>query len=135
AAAAKLGRRAVLLVGRDRRNLPTTPLPAGAIAADYAPFSEIFPRAAAIVHQGGAGTTAQAMRSGRPMLFVPFAHDQPDNAARVIRLGVARQVSRRQYHAKKVASELRKLLEEPSYAARAQDVGRRVQSEDGVSAA
>src|SRR5947208_14906036 len=106
----------------------------GMVAAEYAPFSEIFPRASAIVHQGGAGTTAQALRSGRPMLFVPYAHDQPDNAARAIRLGVARQVGREQYRAKKVAAELRKLLDDPRYLARAQDVSHRVQPEDGVLA-
>jgi len=105
ASAAELGRRAVLLIGRDPRNAHGEPLPDGVIAADYAPFSEIFPRASAIVHQGGAGTTAQALRSGRPMLFVPFSHDQPDNAARVIRLGIARQIDRTEYRAKKVTAE------------------------------
>src|SRR6185436_6166855 len=110
AAAAELGQRAVLLIGRDPRNAPREPLPDGVQAAGYAPFSELFSRASAIVHQGGVGTTAQALRAGRPMLFVPFAHDQPDNAARVIRLGVARQIDRQQYRAKKVAAELRKLL-------------------------
>ncbi len=134
AAAAELGRRAVLLIGKDPRNAPHQPLPDGVIAAEYAPFSEIFPRACAIVHQGGAGTTAQALRSGRPMLFVPYAHDQPDNAARAIRLGVARQVGRQQYRAKKVAGELRKLLDDPRYRARALEVSRRIQSEDGVAA-
>jgi len=135
ASAAELGRRAVLLIGRDPRNAHGEPLPDGVIAADYAPFSEIFPRASAIVHQGGAGTTAQALRSGRPMLFVPFSHDQPDNAARVIRLGVARQIDRTEYRAKKVAAELRKLLDDPSCADKAQEAGRKIRSEDGVSAA
>jgi len=135
AAAVKLGRRAVLLIGRDPANVPAAPLPPGIIAAEYAPYSEIFPRAAAIVHQGGAGTTAQALRSGRPMLVVPFAHDQPDNAARVERLGVARQISRRAYRADRVASELRKLLDRPSYTARSAEVGRQIRSEDGVSMA
>lgn len=129
-AAAELGRRALLLVGREPANRP-----AGIPAFDYAPFSDVFPRAAAIVHQGGVGTTAQALRSGRPMLVVPFAHDQPDNAARAVRLGVARQVTRKQYQARRVAAELRTLLENPDYAARAVEVGRRIQAEDGVSAA
>jgi UDP:flavonoid glycosyltransferase YjiC (YdhE family) len=43
-------------------------LPEGVVAVDYAPFSELFPRAAVIVHHGGIGTTGLAMRSGRPML-------------------------------------------------------------------
>jgi rhamnosyltransferase subunit B len=71
-AAKLLGRRAVLLVGKDPRNRPAS-LPDGLVAFDYAPFSELFSRAAVIVHQGGIGTTAQAMRSGRPMLVMPYA--------------------------------------------------------------
>jgi rhamnosyltransferase subunit B len=134
AAAAELGRRAVLLVGQDPRNAPNQ-LPAGVIASEYAPYSEIFPRAAAIVHQGGVGTTAQALRSGRPMLVMPYAHDQPDNAARAVRLGVARQIGRAHYRASRVAAELRKLLDDPRYAARAAEVGRQIQGEQGVSAA
>jgi rhamnosyltransferase subunit B len=134
-AAAALDRRAVLLVGRDPANRSPESLPPGVAAFDYAPFSEIFPRAAVIVHQGGVGTTAQALRSGRPMLVVPFAHDQPDNAARAVRLGVARQLSRAQYQSHRVAAELRRLLDDPSYTANAAEVARRIQSEDGVSAA
>ena len=57
-------------------------LPKGVVAFDYAPFSLLFPRAAAIVHHGGIGTTGQAMRSGRPSLVMPCAWDQPDNAER-----------------------------------------------------
>ena len=53
-------------------------------AFGYAPYSGLFPRCSAIVHQGGVGTTAQAMRSGRPMLVVPFGFDQHDNAVVVL---------------------------------------------------
>jgi len=70
AATKLLGRRAVLLVGKDPRNRPAS-LPDGVVAFAYAPYSELFPRAAAIVHQGGIGTTAQAMRSGRPCWSCP----------------------------------------------------------------
>jgi rhamnosyltransferase subunit B len=88
AAARQLGRRAVLIVGEDRRNWPAT-LPDGVVTAEFAPFAELFPRAAAIVHAGGIGTTGLAMRSGCPMLIMPIAHDQFDNAAHAARLGVA----------------------------------------------
>lgn len=60
-AAKKLGRRAVLLVGPDVRNRMAS-LPEGVVACEYAPYSALFPRAAAIVHHGGIGTTAQALR-------------------------------------------------------------------------
>ncbi len=134
AAAKALGRRAVLLVGTDPRNRPAS-LPPGVAAFEYAPFSALFPRAAAIVHQGGVGTTAEAMRSGRPMLVMPYAHDQPDNAARVARLGIARVVPRRRYNAARAAAELWRLLDEPAWSQRASEVGKQVRQEDGVRAA
>ena len=79
-------------------------LPPGTIAVDGAPHDQVFPRASAIVHQGGVGTTGQAMRSGRPELIVPFAHDQPDNAFRVQQLGIARVVYPPRYRAARVAA-------------------------------
>jgi rhamnosyltransferase subunit B len=133
-AAKRLGRRAVLIVGKDARNRPAT-LPDGVIACDYAPFSELFPRAAAIVHAGGIGTTGLAMRSGRPTLVVPYAHDQPDNAERVKRLGIARTMARHRYTPARAAAELRHLLDNPAYSQRASEVGRTIQQEDGVRAA
>ncbi len=135
AAAAKLlGRRSVLIVGQDSGNRPAS-LPDDVIACDYVPFSELFPRAAAIVHPGGIGTTGLAMRSGRPMLVVPCAHDQFDNAARVTRLGIARTISRRRYRPSRVAAELRHLLDNPQYSQRASEIGERVRREDGLRAA
>jgi UDP:flavonoid glycosyltransferase YjiC (YdhE family) len=134
AAAGLLGRRAVLLVGKDSPNRPRA-LSDGVAAFDYAPYSELFPRAAAVVHQGGIGTTAQAMRSGRPMLVVPYAHDQPDNAGRVTRLGIARTIARRRYTPARAAAELRHLLDTPAYSRRASEVGERVRQEDGARGA
>ncbi len=133
-AARKLGRRAVLLVG-DTRNLPPEPLPDNIVAFDYAPYGEILPRASAVVHQGGIGTTAQSLRAGKPMLVVPYSHDQPDNAARVARLGVGRAVPRPRYTAARAAKELSILLDDPSYAMKAAEVARRVRSEDGARSA
>jgi UDP:flavonoid glycosyltransferase YjiC (YdhE family) len=124
-----LGRRVVLLIGRKEWNaLPE--LPEWAFACDYAPHGELFPRAAAIVHQGGVGTTGQGMRSGRPVLIVPFAHDQPDNAHRIRRRGCGLVLDRRRYRADRVAGLLRRLIEIPSYAERAQEVARIVGSEN-----
>ncbi|HEY7330943.1 MAG TPA: glycosyltransferase [Gemmataceae bacterium] len=133
-AAEMLGRRAILVVGKDTRNRPAS-LPDSVMAVDYAPFSELFPRAAAIVHQGGIGTTAQAMRSGRPMLVMPYAHDQPDNADRVVRLGIGRSIARRRYNPARAAAELRQLLDNPSYGKRASEIGEQMRKEDGVATA
>jgi UDP:flavonoid glycosyltransferase YjiC (YdhE family) len=133
AAARLLGRRAVLIL-KDARNRPPA-LPDGVAAFDYAPFSELFGRAAAVVHHGGVGTTGLAMRAGRPMLVMPCSWDQPDNAARVVRLGVARSIPRHRYTPGRAAAELRRLLEDPAYSRRASEVGEQVRQEDGVGAA
>ena len=132
-AAKLLGRRAVLILNESRNRPPV--LPEGVLAVDYAPFSELFPRAAAIVHHGGIGTTGLAMRSGRPMLVMPCAWDQPDNAERAARLGIARTISRRRYTPARVAAELRRLLNDPRYTQRASRVGVQVRQEDGARVA
>ena len=80
-----------LLLGKGGDQIPPD-LPPGVAHADYAPFSLVFPRAAAVVHHGGIGTTAQALTAGVPQLVMPMAFDQPDNAQRLERLGVARSL-------------------------------------------
>ena len=128
-AARLLGRRAVLLLGKN----PAPPdLPSSILACDYLPYAVIFPRAAAIVHQGGVGTTAQALRAGRPMVVVPFAHDQFDNAARVTRLGVASTLSRAAYTGESAARALTELLADSSTTARAKELGAQVRTERGA---
>ena len=131
-AARRLGRRAVLLTGRN--SMPES-LPEGVIRFGYIPFSELFPHAAAVVHQGGIGTTGQVLRAGRPMLVMPYNFDQPDNAARIARLGVGRVISRGSYSSARVAQHLRALLADPNYARTAADIGRQVRQEKGAEVA
>jgi len=132
--ARRLGRRALLLIG-DERNLPRTELPDGVAAFDYAPHSLVMPRAAAVVHQGGVGTTGQALRAGRPMLVVPHGQDQPDNAYRCVRLGVGRTLSPARFTVGRVVRELSELLGNPAYGERAAKLGRLVREEDGTKRA
>jgi UDP:flavonoid glycosyltransferase YjiC (YdhE family) len=127
-----LGRRALLLIGS---NPPPPDLPASILAWDYLPYAQVFPRAAAIVHSGGVGTTAQALRAGRPMLVMPFAFDQFDNAARVTRMGAGRTLHRNRYRADRAARELNALLSEKRYSETAARLGAQVRSERGVEAA
>ena len=134
-AAHSLGQRAVLLVGRDPRNQPVGKLPPGVLAVPYAPHSGIFPPASVVVHQGGIGTTGEAMRAGRPMLVVPYSHDQPDHAARLTRLGVARSIPRERYNAKIAAHEIAALLGDKSYAERGSEIGAHVRTETGLATA
>jgi len=134
-AVTRLGRRALLLTGEDTARLTASGLPRGIAAFAYAPHSLVMPRAAVNVHQGGVGTTGQALRAGRPALVVPFGQDQPDNARRSVRLGMARTMSRRAYTPARVARELSALLEEPRYAARAREVAAIVAAERGTETA
>lgn len=131
----ELGYRAVLLMGKEAQQVSSEFLPDGTIAVEYAPHSELFPHSMAIVHHGGVGTTGEAMLSGRPMLVVPDDFDRPDNAARVVKLGVGRQVSRDRYSAAVLATELKQLLLDPIYEKRAASVGGFVRAEDGVGRA
>lgn len=117
------------------KNIPPENLPENILAMSYVPYSQIFPRACAIVHQGGIGTTAQALRAGRPTLVIPYSHDRPDNAARVERLGTSRTISRNHDVAKPVARQLYELLKNPSYVAKASEVGDIIRAEDGVGVA
>jgi UDP:flavonoid glycosyltransferase YjiC (YdhE family) len=133
-AAARVNRRAVLLVGRDSTSCATSTRP-GILAVDYAPYSELFHRAATVVHSGGAGTTGQAMRAGRPMLVVPYGFDQPDNAERVTQLGIARTIPRHRYNANRATTALRELLENSTCLNNAAEVGKQVQRENGVRVA
>ena len=135
ATAQRLGRRALLLLGHDPSNRLPEPLPTSMMSVAYAPYAQIFPRASAIVHQGGVGTTAQALRAGKPMLVMPFGGDQYDNGARVERLGVGRTIMRSKYSADRAAVTLKELLEDPAYSERAAEVGTRVRAEDGVRTA
>jgi UDP:flavonoid glycosyltransferase YjiC (YdhE family) len=126
-----LGRRAVFIVGPAQLGT----LPPGMRAFAYLPYSGVFPRAAAVIHQGGIGTLSQALRSGRPQLIVPFAFDQPDNARRAAALGLARVLPARKADARSLARELGTLLADGAYDQRAQVVARELRETNGAARA
>jgi rhamnosyltransferase subunit B len=126
-ACARLGRRGLLLT-RHTDHLPPR-LPAGVIHVPYAPFSELLPRCAAIVHHGGVGTTAQAFAAGVPQLVMPMSHDQPDNADRVRRLGTGDEIPVRAFRGAAVAKKLRRLIESRDVAARCREIAGRFAGE------
>jgi len=134
-AAMKLGVRAVLLIGNDPRNRPQSALPDSICVAEYAPYSKLFERVAMVVHQGGVGTTAQCLRAGRPMLIMPYSHDQPDNARRMLRMGVARVIQRSQYKPWRVARKVRAMLAEAEFEEQARVAAQEVARENGVKTA
>ena len=110
-------------------------MPDSICVAEYAPYSALFPRASLVVHQGGVGTTAQCLRAGRPMLIMPYSHDQPDNARRMSRMGVARVIQRSRYKPWRVARRVRKMLNDPEYAEHARIAADEVARENGVKTA
>jgi rhamnosyltransferase subunit B len=127
----RLGARGVLLAGPERAAMLQAELgaehSAGApdlIVVDRAPHSLLFPRASAVVQQCGIGTLAQGLRGGRPILAVPYSHDQPDNAWRARKLGLARILYPGRYRGPRVARELRRLLTERSNSHRTADESR-----------
>jgi len=134
-AARILGKRSVLLVGEQALDATASLAAADVFVCAYAPHSTLFPRAAAIIHHGGIGTLAQALRSGRPQLIVPHFADQPDNAARAQRLGVARVLPPRRYRSATASRELRLLLGDDGLRARARRTGEAVSAEDGAAQA
>lgn len=110
-----LGRRGVLL-SRQRDHIPPG-LPPEVLHADYAPFSDLLPRCAAVVHHGGIGSSAQGLAAGVPQLATVMAFDQLDNARRLERLGVGRWVMIRKFTGRRGSELLGQLLNSPEVAA------------------
>lgn len=127
--ARRLGLRAVLLHGEA-----TAPGGPDVLSVPYAPHAQLFPRAAAIVHHGGIGTTAEALRAARPQLILPVGGDQPDNAARVARLGLGGVLPLRRFDSARAEPRLARLLDRFDYAHAAR-LGRRIAATDGAAEA
>ena len=104
------GLRGLLLTRFPERQLPQR-LPPGVRHVRYAPFSRLLPRCAALVYHGGIGTLSQACAAGVPHLIMPMSHDQPDNAARIHRLGVGDEIRQRSFTPTAVANKLRHLTQ------------------------
>ncbi len=133
AACRQQGRRAVLLT-RFADQVPAD-LPPGVLHLPYVPFSQILPYAAALVHHGGIGTTAQALAAGVPQLIRPMAHDQFDNAARVRRLGLGTSLAPKRFTADRVAASLDALLADRAVADRCRALAPRLREGDPLGLA
>ena len=129
-ATAQIERRALLITGH-RDQVPES-LPSHVHHVGYASFATVFPRAAAVVHHGGIGTSAQALAAGVPQLVMPMGFDQPDNAARLARLGVSETVPPARFTVSLVASALSRLLSSAQVAASCRCWGQRVDSSNAL---
>jgi UDP:flavonoid glycosyltransferase YjiC (YdhE family) len=111
-------------------------LPANVYAIGSAPHSWLFPRMAAVVHHGGAGTTGAGLRAGVPNVIVPFTSDQPFWSRQVFRLGVGpRPIPARRLSATALARAISAAVEDSEMRIRAQSLGERIRAEDGVARA
>jgi UDP:flavonoid glycosyltransferase YjiC (YdhE family) len=118
-----------LLLGQGGDQIPPH-LPPGVAHADYAPFSLVFSRAAAVIHHGGIGTTAQALTAGVPQMVMPLAFDQPDNARRLERLGVGRSLYPKRFTGPQVAARLQELTTSPAIASACKELAARLAAAD-----
>lgn len=132
--ACRLSNRRGLLLARGKEQIPAK-LPDSVLHVEYAPFSEVFPRCAAVVHHGGIGTCAQGLAAGVPQLIMPLSFDQPDNARRLERLGVGARLWPRRFTGKNLANALFQLLDSPATIMRAKDVAEMMQAGDPAAQA
>jgi UDP:flavonoid glycosyltransferase YjiC (YdhE family) len=126
----RLGRRGLLLTP-FREQVPGR-LPPGVAHFAYVPFSQVLPRAAALVHHGGIGTSAQGLAAGVPQVVMPLAHDQPDNADRLRRLGVSRTLPPKRFRGPALAAALDGLLHSERTAKACREVAARFRGTDPV---
>ena len=128
------GQRGILAAGwggLDNANLPDK-----IFALDSVPHAWLFPRMAAVVHHGGAGTTAAGLRAGVPSILVPHLGDQPFWAKKVTELGVGPQpIPRRKLTSERLAAAITTATSDQNMQANAAALGERIRAEDGVARA
>ncbi|MCA9905857.1 MAG: glycosyltransferase family 1 protein [Anaerolineae bacterium] len=108
-------------------------LPETIFKIDQAPHDWLFPRVAAVVHHGGAGTTAEGLRAGVPAVTVPFVLDQPFWGARIKALGVGPEpVPRKNLTVDRLAAAISQAVTDPAMRQRAAACGAAIRAEEGV---
>ena len=130
----KTHQRGILLSGWSK--LDFTGLPASILGIEAVPHDWLFQKVAAVVHHGGAGTTAVGLRAGVPSIIVPSFGDQFFWGERVYELGVgSRPIPRKKLTADKLANAIEQTLENDAVQKNAVDISQRIQAENGVETA
>ena len=130
----RTGQRAVLMSGWS--GLSATDLPGNVFMVNAIPHAWLFPRVAAVIHHGGAGTTAAGLRAGVPSIITPFFGDQSFWGQRVAALGVGPQaIPRKQLSAERLAQAIQTAVTDPAMRQRAADLGATIRAEDGIARA
>jgi len=129
----RLGRRGILLT-KYADQLPAK-MPASVRHFGFVPLSRMLPHTAALVHHGGIGTCAQGLAAGVPHLVRPMAFDQFDNSRRLVRLGVAEEISVKAFHGPAIAAALERLLSSPVVASNGRALAARCNGPASLAAA
>jgi UDP:flavonoid glycosyltransferase YjiC (YdhE family) len=133
-ALAQTKQRAIMLSGwggLQKANLPDT-----VFMIDSVPHSWLFPRVGAVVHHGGAGTTAAGLRAGVPSIIIPFFGDQLFWGQRIAELGVGPEpIPRKKLTVKRLAQAIQQAVTDESMRQRAFNLGAQIQAEDGIAGA
>lgn len=130
----KSGQRAVLVRGWG--GLKAADLPPNVFMVESAPHDWLFPRVAAVVHHGGAGTTAAGLRAGKPSVICPFMADQPFWGKLVYRKGVGpKPIAQMSLTADALAEAITTTVQDETMRQRAAELGEQIRSEDGIARA
>lgn len=130
----RVGQRGILLTGSG--GLSHTTLPDTVFALDSAPFDWLFPQTAAVVHHGGAGTMAAALRAGVPAITIPSWLDQFVWGRQTAKLGVGPPlIPRQQLSVERLQAALGSAVGDQAMRARAAVLGETIRAEDGVAQA
>ena len=133
-ALARARQRAIMLSGWS--GLHKAELPDSVFMLESIPFSWLFPRVAAVVHHGGAGTTAAGLRAGVPSVVIPFFGDQPFWGQRVAELGVGPEpIPRKKLTVERLARAIQEAVTDQTMRRRAAELGSKIRAEDGIARA
>jgi UDP:flavonoid glycosyltransferase YjiC (YdhE family) len=133
-ALAKSGQRGLLLTGWG--GLCPESVPDNVFVVDSAPHSWLFPRMAAVVHHGGAGTTAEGLRAGVPTVIVPFVLDQPFWGARVKALGLGPEpIPQKHLTSDRLADAISMAVKDSNMRQRTHSYGAAIRAENGCGQA
>ena len=133
-ALALANQRGVLLSGWS--GLQKNNIPDSIFMIDSIPHSWLFPRMSAVIHHGGASTTAAGLRAGVPSVVIPFFGDQPFWGQRIADLGVGtKPIPRKKLTVERLANAIREVITNQEMRHSAEKLGKQIQAENGIKSA